>query len=237
MDAAKPEPGTHTPSGTLVCPVGVIGRAGRGQCPEVDGAAQCDEDRGQTETGSASLGVLRARAAERLGSVLRDTYRLDEVLGIGGMAAVFGATHVRNGHQVALKVLHRELADRPTLRSQFLREGFATSSVNHTGTVRVLDDGTTEDGMPFLVMERLEGETLAARRAKLGGRIGIQEATQILDRVLDVLASAHERGTVHRDIKPDNVFLTRGGEVKVLDFGIALLRDEHMHSSRTCSRW
>src|SRR5580704_15784264 len=102
-----------------------------------------------------------ARAEQRLGAVLRGKYRLDRVLGIGGMATVFAATH-RNGNEFAVKMLHPELSTRGDLRSRFLREGHAAANVKHPGAVKVLDDDVAEDGSAFLVMELLQGDTAEA---------------------------------------------------------------------------
>ena len=100
---------------------------------------------------------LESRAQGRLGTVLGGKYRLDSVLGVGGMAVVFAATH-RNQKRVAIKMLHSELSVNEQLRTRFLREGYAANTVDHVGAVAVLDDDTAEDGAAFLVMERLEGE-------------------------------------------------------------------------------
>ncbi|MGH7437822.1 MAG: serine/threonine-protein kinase, partial [Polyangiaceae bacterium] len=97
---------------------------------------------------------LRARAETRVGTVLQRKYRLDRVLGVGGMAAVYAATH-RNKKRFAIKVLHPELSVREDIRRRFLREGYVANSVGHAGAVAVLDDDVTEDGSAFLVMELL----------------------------------------------------------------------------------
>jgi len=165
------------------------------------------------------------RAEARIGRVLSAKYRLDRVLGVGGTATVYAATHLRNANRVAVKVLHRDLSRDASLRARFLREGYAANSVGHPGTVRVLDDDTSEDGSVFIVMDLLEGETLDARWARGGRRLGAREVVRLMCDALDVLAAAHARGVVHRDIKPENLFLTRDGQLKVLDFGVARLRD------------
>ncbi|WP_437323674.1 protein kinase domain-containing protein [Sorangium sp. So ce381] len=160
-----------------------------------------------------------------VGQVLRGKWRLERLLGFGGMAMVYAATH-RNGMRGAVKILRRELSEDEEARSRFLREGYVANRVEHPGIVRVLDDDVTEDGSVFLVMELLEGETVEARRAREpGGVLGVSDVLGIADDLLDVLAVAHERGIVHRDLKPDNLFLTRHGQLKVLDFGIARLRE------------
>jgi serine/threonine-protein kinase len=165
------------------------------------------------------------RIHERVGTVVRRKYRLDRLLGLGGMAAVFAATH-RNGSRVALKVLHPELARFPEVRARFLREGYVANLIGHPGVVRVIDDDDDDaEGTSFLVIELLEGETLDEHRERSGGRLPLVETLQYVDRLLDVLAAAHDQGIVHRDLKPDNLFLTSNRELKVLDFGIARLLD------------
>jgi serine/threonine-protein kinase len=166
--------------------------------------------------------VERARA--RLGSTLRSKWKLDSLLGVGGMAAVYAGTH-RNGSRAAVKVLHPELTSHPDARARFLREGYAANAVGHDGAVRVLDDDVSEDGSLFLVTELLDGETLEDRRIRLGGRLPEADVLTAVDQILDVLAAAHSKEVVHRDLKPENIFLTRAGKVKVLDFGIARLRE------------
>jgi serine/threonine-protein kinase len=156
--------------------------------------------------------------------VLRDKWHLDVLLGVGGMASVYAATH-RNGSRAAVKLLHAELSINPDIRERFLREGYLANAVGHEGAVRVIDDDTAEDGSLFLVTELLDGETLEARRMRFDGRLDEDEVLSVVDQLLDVLAAAHDKGVVHRDLKPENVFLTRNGQVKVLDFGIARLRE------------
>ncbi len=165
-----------------------------------------------------------AGAAARIGTVLRDKYRLDRVLGVGGMASVYAATH-RNAKRFAVKVLHPELSLRPDIRTRFLREGYAANTVDHPGVVAVLDDDVSEDGAAFLVMELLEGETVDDFWKRSNQRVSIEIALSIGYQLLDILGTAHARGIVHRDIKPANLFLTFDGRLKVLDFGIARVRD------------
>lgn len=161
------------------------------------------------------------RRAERLvGTTVHDKYKIERVLGVGGMATVFLAVH-RNGHKVALKMLHPEVAADPDMRARFVREGYAANSIEHRGVVRVLDDDVTDDGVAFLVMELLAGETLHARARRSGGRLTVREVLALGHQLLGVLAAAHARGILHRDVKPENLFLTRDGVLKVLDFGIA----------------
>ncbi|HZU83688.1 MAG TPA: protein kinase [Polyangiaceae bacterium] len=168
--------------------------------------------------------ALVDRAEARVGSVLRGKYRIDGVLGIGGMAVVYAATH-RNTKRFAVKVLHPELSLSSDIRTRFLREGYAANSVGHPGTVSVLDDDVAEDGAAFIVMELLEGASVEALWERSGRRLDVRAAVSVGDQLLDVLSAAHGKGVVHRDIKPGNLFVTQDGVVKVLDFGIARARD------------
>jgi len=175
---------------------------------------------------------LLVRARQRVGQVLCEKWRLDVLLGVGGMAAVYAATH-RNGSRVAIKILHSELSVNAQVRQRFLREGYVANSVVHDGAVKVADDDLAEDGSAFLVMELLDGETLEERRQRYEGRLSEDEVLSAADQLLDVLVAAHAKGIVHRDLKPENIFLTRDGRVKVLDFGIARLRELSSDASRS----
>jgi serine/threonine-protein kinase len=177
-------------------------------------------------------GEIDARARARIGEVLKDKYRLDEVIGVGGMAVVYRATH-RNKAEFALKMLHPELCARPNVRARFLREGYVANSVKHPGLVRVVDDDVTEDGAAFLVMDLLDGMSADHLVGQKGGEPGaLAVALAIGVQLLDALAAAHAAGIVHRDIKPANLFLTRDGTVKVLDFGIALVFDDTLDGTQ-----
>jgi eukaryotic-like serine/threonine-protein kinase len=177
---------------------------------------------------------MAVRARGRIGATLRGKWRLDVLLGVGGMAAVFAATH-RNGTRAAVKLLHAELSVNEEVRERFLREGYVANAVGHAGAVKVIDDDVDADGSLFLVTELLDGETLEDRRTRSGGRLAEDDVLSAADQLLDVLAAAHARGIVHRDLKPENVFLTREGQVKVLDFGIARLRELSHASTATRS--
>jgi serine/threonine-protein kinase len=166
-------------------------------------------------------GVTERRAERRIGTTV-GKYRIERILGVGGMACVYLAVH-RNGHKVAIKMLHAEVSVDADLRARFVREGYAANAIDHRGVVRILDDDETEDGSAFLVMELLDGETLAAR-TKRAGRLPVREALALGHQLLDVVAAAHAKGVVHRDIKPENLFVTPDGVLKVLDFGIARMR-------------
>ena len=176
------------------------------------------------------------RAKGRLGATLKDKYRLDAVIGIGGMAVVYRAAH-RNGNRVAVKMLHPELSIIDDVRNRFLKEGYVANAVDHPGAVRVLDDDITDDGQVFLVMDLLEGDTLedVLRRADPAG-LPAKEVAEYAAQVLATLGAAHAQGIVHRDIKPENLFLTREGQVKVLDFGIARVRAGNAESMTRTGR-
>jgi serine/threonine-protein kinase len=173
---------------------------------------------------------LRERASQRLGKVLRGKYRLDSVLGIGGMATVYRATH-RNQAEFAIKVLHPELSMSAAVKTRFIREGYAANMVKHPGVVRVVDDDIDEDGQAFLVMDLLEGRGLDHLHERARGRLPPALACGLIVQLLDVLAAAHASNVIHRDIKPANLFVTHDGYLKVLDFGIARARAEAMSSA------
>ena len=176
--------------------------------------------------------VAYASARDRIGQTLCGKYFIDEVLGVGGTAVVFRATH-RDGSKVAIKLLHDHLCKSRDVTRRFMREAYLANLLEHPGTVRVLDDDTDHNGVAFLVLELLEGETLEERRVRLGGRLAVDEVLGYVDRLLEVLELAHDKNIVHRDIKPSNLFLTKDGVLKVLDFGIARMLDEHGGATAT----
>jgi serine/threonine-protein kinase len=168
---------------------------------------------------------LRLEACARVGTTLLGKWHIDTLIGLGGMAAVFAATH-RNGLRGAVKIPWPSYSRDDEFRRRFLREGYIANRVNHPGAVRVLDDDMTTDGRAFLVMELLDGSPLHEIADANGGRLDPARVLLVSDRVLDVLAAAHDQGIVHRDIKPENLFLTSDGHVKVLDFGIARIDEQ-----------
>ncbi len=178
----------------------------------------------------AIRGDIIERANARLGHVLKGKWHLDAVIGIGGMASVYSATH-RNQARVAIKLLHAEVALDAEVTARFLREGYVANAVGHPGTVTVLDDDVSEDQAPFLVMELLIGQTLDTMLAMAPDGLSAHEVLPLIDQLLDVLIAAHDKGIVHRDIKPENLFLTTDGRLKVLDFGIARLRELSVHGA------
>ncbi len=163
-------------------------------------------------------------AAQRVGTLIKGKWRVEALLGIGGMATVYAATH-RNGQRTALKIMHPLFARDPEVVERFLREGYVANKIGHPACVRVIDDDLTDDGEPFLVMELLEGETLRDLWKRTGKRVPLPLVLHVAERLLDCLAACHDAGVIHRDLKPANIYVTNAGDVKLLDFGVALLRD------------
>ncbi len=163
-----------------------------------------------------------------VGAVLGETYRIQALIGRGGMGAVWAAEHLRlPGKHVAVKVLLDAAAGGEEMLQRFRREAEIASRLGHPNIVEVLDFNTLPTGQPYIVLEFLQGETLAARLAS--GRLQLEEALAITRQIGSALQAAHRAGVVHRDLKPDNVFLCTPEEdvptrVKVLDFGISKIR-------------
>jgi|GEM_PF-4919663 len=158
----------------------------------------------------------------RLGQTLQGKWTLERLLGAGGMAAVYVGVH-RIGRRDAIKILHPEVAANPEVRGRFEQEAHAVNRLRHPGAVEVRDFDVTEDGCPFLVMELLEGESLSSKLDR--GPVQLADLLRWTDELLEVLAAAHDLGIIHRDIKPDNLFIQTDGRLKVLDFGIARMRE------------
>jgi serine/threonine protein kinase len=157
--------------------------------------------------------------AQRLvGTVLGGKWTLDGLIGMGGMASVYAATH-RNGRRAAIKLLSSELSPNAQVRQRFLREGYVANHIGHPVVVSILDDDTTDSGQVYLVMELLEGDSFLDRIRNLS--LTPAQVVFIGEQVLEALGTAHRRGIIHRDIKPGNIFVCRDGRVKVLDFGLA----------------
>lgn len=154
------------------------------------------------------------------GAVLAGAYRLERVLGEGGMGVVWAATELATQHSVAVKVLAEDRAADPTQQARILREAAAAKEIDHPNVVKVSAVLETDAGVPFIVMERLEGESLRGllqRRPKLD----LDATVKTFEAVFDAVGAAHKAGILHRDLKPENVFVTKTGAIKVLDFGIA----------------
>jgi len=159
----------------------------------------------------------------RLGTVLADRYRIDALLGAGGMGRVYAAEHVLMHKRLAVKVLHRELTSVPDVVARFEREAMAAANIDHPNVAAATDFGRLPDGCVFMVMEYVEGRNLRDEIA--AGPLPVERATAIARQIASALASAHALEIVHRDLKPENVMLVAKGAdpdfVKVLDFGIA----------------
>jgi eukaryotic-like serine/threonine-protein kinase len=168
---------------------------------------------------------------QRIGQTIGGRWTLHSVLGVGGMAAVYAASDGAGTH-AAVKILHPEIGMRREVRERFMREGTVANRIEHPGAVRVLEHGAVDERSVFLVMERLQGESLGDRVAR-DGSLPLPDLLDVLEQVLDVLAVAHGAGVVHRDLKPDNLFLTDDGQVKVLDFGVARVLDAAPDDLRT----
>ncbi len=182
-----------------------------------------------------SIGIddLERGLGERL---VDGKYRVSGLIGRGAMGAVYAAEHVHLSKKVAIKVLHRRSSDGDVKR--FLREARVVGSLGHPNIVQVFDLGSLDDGAPFLVMDLLEGETLADR-LELEQVLDPPTLLRIMSEVMSALSAAHERSIVHRDLKPDNIFLARRPRsresAKLLDFGVSksLLEENTLSLTRT----
>jgi serine/threonine-protein kinase len=168
--------------------------------------------------------IADPRAAQRVGRPLNARWHVDRLIDVGGTANVYEATR-SDGRRAAVKVLNATAAATPELRRRFLRESYVANKIGHPGALAILDDDLATDGAPFLIMELLEGESLSRRLTRVGGQMPYAEMLGIAGQVLDVLDAAHANGILHRDIKPGNIFLTTAGHAKLLDFGLARIRD------------
>ncbi len=162
-----------------------------------------------------------------VGQTLDNTYEITRVLGEGGMGRVYEARHARlHKKRFAIKVLHQDMARQPDIVTRFQREAEASSAISHPNVVDVYDVNVTGDGQPYIVAELLQGEQFGDYLERLG-RVPVPDAVHVLRQVCQALGAAHAQGIVHRDVKPENVFLTGNinevadARVKVLDFGIS----------------
>lgn len=179
---------------------------------------------------SFSKGMLLPRVSllppphSRVGQLIADKYRLVRVLGHGGMGVVYKAENAPIGKVVAIKLLHRNLADDPVAMQRFAREARATVAIAHPNIVEVLDMGHDDRGAPFLVMEYVRGTNLK-QLLRATGPMPVERSARIAGLVAGALVAAHGRGIIHRDLKPENILVTRGRgaaeQVKVVDFGIS----------------
>jgi serine/threonine-protein kinase len=193
------------------------------------------ESSGARETASSTRSRLTkqqvAETSHAAGKIIAGRYRVERLLGSGGMGSVYEATQLAIGRRVAVKVLRPDMADDPLIEARFEREARAAASVHHPNVVVVHEFGRGDDGALFLAMELLPGESLLARLRRLKGAgdsaLSPREAVGFAIEIASALEAAHAAGVVHRDLKPDNVTLLASGGLKVLDFGIArILQDE-----------
>lgn len=169
--------------------------------------------------------LVSSKEMSLVGTRIDGRYRLTGLLGRGGMGVVYRAEHEQLGRQVALKIIHRELTENEQLTQRFLVEAKAIASLKSAHTVTLFDFGQAEDERLYYTMELLDGGPLT-EVLRTRGRLGLDEAAEIVFQVLDSLEEAHEHGILHRDIKPENIFIeSRKGlpHVTVVDFGIAKL--------------
>ncbi len=182
---------------------------------------------------TSATALAAALHQDLIGATIGGKYRIRSVLGSGGMGTVFEAVHMGIGRQSAIKVLHSNQLHRKDAVRRFHQEARAAARIGHPNICEVYDLGTLEDGRPYLVMEKLVGETLADVIAREGGQ-PIAEVVDILKQVLSGLYAAHENGIIHRDIKPENVFLSRRVGcpplAKLLDFGVSKMMSRHPQS-------
>jgi serine/threonine protein kinase len=172
-----------------------------------------------------------------LGKVLGDAYQVTRVVGEGGMGRVYEARHLRlKDRRFAVKVLHQEYARDTEIVARFQREAESASSISHPNVVDVFDVHKTPDGRPYLVGEFLDGEEYGDYLKKADGPIDVATAVRVTREVCRALSAAHNKGIVHRDMKPENVFLTASDGaigVKVLDFGISKTGDSSTGANLT----
>jgi ABC-type transport system substrate-binding protein/serine/threonine protein kinase len=159
-----------------------------------------------------------------VGQVLNNTYRIERLIGRGGIGVVYEASHLRLARRFAIKMLWGELAKHPDDLARFKREALITSSLGHPHILEVMDFNRTDDGVPYLVMELLSGEDLGQRLERVR-RLPLGQAAGIFEQAASALEAVHGKGIIHRDLKPKNIFLCRRGErddvVKIVDFGIS----------------
>ncbi len=173
------------------------------------------------------------------GDLIEGTYRIVRRIGEGGMGEVYEATHARLAGRYAIKLLLREIATDTNLLARFQREAQITSSLRHPNIIQVLDFRQTPDGIPFLVMEFLEGVDLA-HEIRRAGPLPIDRVRGFVDQIASGLSAAHEQGIVHRDLKPANLFLvvlpgSHRELVKIVDFGISKVKASDAQLTRTAA--
>jgi tRNA A-37 threonylcarbamoyl transferase component Bud32 len=226
-DSSDPNPGSPAPatpeSGAS------LARAPMAITPMVPGSVLGSGPTAAATSSSAGLqlaGVKIWNGDLAPGTILGD-WRVEHRIGAGGMGTVYSAVHRIIGKRAAIKVVRTELCTSPLTGERFVQEARVVNQIGHPNIVDIFHIGTLEDGRPFLVMELLTGRTLAERMAQ--GRLPPTEIIDVLLQMCGALGAAHTRGVIHRDLKPDNVFLAEGQgriHVKLLDWGIAKLMDD-----------
>src|SRR5262249_47078708 len=189
-----------------------------------------------------ALRMSKIAAESLVGTTLGNKYAIEAFVGLGAMGSVYRATQTSLRRTVAIKVLHRHLAEQPSFVERFQREAFSASRLDHPNSLRVLDFGQS-DGLCYLVMEFVEGTDLLTVMAR-DWPFDDRRIVEIMSQALAALATAHELGIVHRDLKPENILLLRGTDdegktidvVKVCDFGIAKLMSKHGDTSDSFAR-
>lgn len=183
-----------------------------------------------------TMAAVATKAAHVVQTVRREAaeakqygqYQLVKQIGEGGMGQVYQAKHRMLKRPAAIKLIHTEFASNPETVAEFEHEVQLSAALTHWNTVQVYDYGRTDDGEFYYVMEHLEGLTLQQRIRR--GRLSVQETVHIIGQICDGLAEAHDKGMIHRDVKPANIFLTQVGRqsdvVKILDFGLAVMKSD-----------
>ena len=171
------------------------------------------------------------------GATIAGKYRLDSLVGYGGMGSVWAATHLGLGHQIAIKLISKAHASTPEIRRRFDTEAKAVARLKSRHVVQIYDNGELADGTPFIAMELLSGESLH-KRIHSRGPVQVPEAVAIVTQACRALSKAHAAGIIHRDIKPDNIFLAQSDDdgtilAKVLDFGVAKIAHTESETSST----
>ena len=190
---------------------------------------------GTSGSGNGASAAGGADADLAPGAILDGRWRIEALLGTGGMGSVYRAEHVHVGRKAAVKVLHADLCRSPAERERFRREARVASRLRSPHVVEVLDFGEDASGRPYLAMELLEGESLRAVLER-EGRLSPHRTVRLLRQLLDGLSAAHAAGIVHRDLKPENLWLSGAGpneRLRVLDFGIAKWSEARPDAART----
>lgn len=169
-----------------------------------------------------------------------DHFVVGRRLAAGGMGVVHEGRDKNTGERVAIKFLHQEISKHREVTLRFINEARAVNIIGHPSLVRIIHLGRQEGGVPYLVMEYLDGVPLHARLRESGGRLPLAQAIEVCQQVADALSASHDKGIVHRDLKPENIMLLADPQgrllIKVFDFGIAKLPPEHMAKELTMLR-